>query len=205
DAPKDWDDVLDPKWKGKVLIRNPIESGTMRAIFGAMIARGWTATGKPDSGYAWLKRLDANVKEYTVNPTVLYQKLGRQEGVITLFDMPDIAILKQKGYKVQWSIPTSGTPMLVDAIAIVRGTKHADAAKAYYEFVTSKPALLEAATTFTRIPVRTDIPTAELPAWIQDVRGSIKPMPLDRALMSAHLDEWMRYWDANIRNRSRGS
>ena len=36
DAPKDWADVVDPKWKGKVLIRNPVESGTMRAIFGAM-------------------------------------------------------------------------------------------------------------------------------------------------------------------------
>jgi len=30
-------------------------------------------------------------------------------------------------------------------------------------------------------------------------------MPLDRALLAAHLDEWMRYWDANIRNRSKKS
>jgi hypothetical protein len=29
-------------------------------------------------------------------------------------------------------------------------------------------------------------------------------MPLDRALIAEHLDEWMRYWDSNIRNRSRG-
>jgi hypothetical protein len=26
-------------------------------------------------------------------------------------------------------------------------------------------------------------------------------MPVDRELMAAHLDEWMKYWDANIRNR----
>jgi hypothetical protein len=30
-------------------------------------------------------------------------------------------------------------------------------------------------------------------------------MPLDRALLAKHLDEWMRYWDANIRNRSKKS
>src|ERR1700732_2504204 len=37
DAPKDWDDVLDPKWRDKVLIRNPNPSDSMRAIFGAMM------------------------------------------------------------------------------------------------------------------------------------------------------------------------
>src|SRR5215216_931350 len=39
EAPRDWDDVLDPKWRDKVLIRNPNPSDTMRAIFGAMILR----------------------------------------------------------------------------------------------------------------------------------------------------------------------
>jgi hypothetical protein len=32
----------------------------------------------------------------------------------------------------------------------------------------------------------------------------ITPMPLDRALLTEKLDEWMRYWDANIRNQYRG-
>ena len=96
DAPSDWDDVLDPKWKGKVLIRDPIASGTMRAIFGAIMARSMAQTGKPDAGYEWLRKLDANTREYALNPTLLYQKLGRQEGVITLWDMPDIATLQQR-------------------------------------------------------------------------------------------------------------
>ena len=86
--------MLDPKWKGKILIRDPIASGTMRAIFGAIIARSVARTGSPESGYEWLRKLDANTREYTLNPTILYQKLGRQEGVITLWDMPDIATLK---------------------------------------------------------------------------------------------------------------
>lgn len=205
DAPKDWDDVLDPKWKGKVLIRNPIESGSMRAIFGAMIVRGVQRTGSPEAGYEWLRKLDANTKEYTPNPSVLYTKLGRQEGVITLYNMPDIAILQQRGFHVKYSIPTSGTPLLVDAIAIPRGAKHPMQAKLYYEFVTSKAALQQAASKFTRIPARTDIPADSLPAWIRETRDQIKPMPLDRALLAQHLDEWMKYWDTNIRNRYRGT
>jgi len=201
-APKDWDDVLDPKWKGKLLIRDPIASGTMRAIFGAIIARSVARTGSPQAGYDWLKKLDANTREYVLNPTLLYQKLGRQEGVITLCDMPDIATLQQRtGIPVGYLIPSSGTPVLVDGIAIVKGTKHPKEAKLYYEFVTTPETLKAAADSFLRIPARTDIPVSELPKWIQDAKSKIKPMTVDRVMMAEHLDEWMKYWDANIRNR----
>src|SRR4026207_2313308 len=54
DAPHDWDDLLDPKWHDKVLIRNPNPSDTMRAIFGAMIWRFYKDTGSTDKGYEWL-------------------------------------------------------------------------------------------------------------------------------------------------------
>ena len=204
EAPRDWDDVLDPKWKNQVLIRNPIESGSMRAIFGAMILRSIRETGSPEGGYEWLRRLDANVKEYTADPSILYQKLGRQEGLVTLYNMPDIVIQQRRGYDVEYVFPSSGTPLLVDGIAVVEGTEHADAAHAYYEFVTSREALLTAAEQFTRIPARTDIPADSLPEWVRRAQEQITPMPLDRAMLSERLDEWMRYWDSNIRNQYRG-
>ena len=204
EAPKDWDDVLDPKWKGKILIRDPIASGTMRAIFGAIVARSVARTGSPESGYEWLRKLDANTREYTLNPTILYQKLGRQEGVITLWDMPDIATLQTRlNIPVDYIIPSSGTPLLVDGIAIVKGTDKLEAAKLYYEFVTTPQAMQVSAEKFLRIPARTDIAQAELPQWIQEANRQIKPMPVDRKLMADSLNAWMKYWDSNIRNSGR--
>jgi len=201
-APQDWDDVLDPKWKGKVVIRDPIASGTMRAIFGAMIARSITQTGSPEAGYQWLRRLDANTREYVLNPTILYQKLKTREALVTLWDMPDIALLKEReGAPIDYVIPRSGTPLLVDAIAIVHGTKHPRTARLFYEFVTSEASELAAARKFERIPARSDIPADSLPAWIRKANAQIHPMPVDRTLLSEHLNEWMRYWDAHIRHR----
>jgi iron(III) transport system substrate-binding protein len=205
DAPKDWDDVLDPKWRGKVIIRDPVASGSMRAIFGGIIARSIAQTGSPEAGYEWLRRLDANTKEYTLNPTLLYQKLGRQEGLISLYNMPDIATLRERfNIPVTYVIPSSGTPLLVDAIAIVKGTKRPRAARQYYEFVTTREALLEAARRFRRIPVRTDIPTDSLPPWIREALGQIRPMPGDQRMIADSLDVWMTYWDTRIRNSRRG-
>jgi iron(III) transport system substrate-binding protein len=201
-APHDWDEVLAPRWKGKVLIRDPLGSGSMRAIFAAQIIRGWNASHGPDSGYAWLKKLDASTKEYVANPALLYQKLGRREGLISLYNMPDIAALKSKGIPVSYSIPRSGTPLLVDAIAIVRGAKHPEAARLYYEFVTTPQSLQAAAQKFWRIPARNDLPLDSLPGWVREAMTKIKPMAMDPALLEAHLDEWMKYWDANIRRRN---
>jgi iron(III) transport system substrate-binding protein len=202
EAPKDWDDVLDPRWKGKLVIRDPVASGGMRAIFGAILERSIAATGSTAAGWNWLRRLDVNTKEYTLNPTILYQKLARREGVITLFDMPDLAMLQQRDHiPVSYVFPESGTPLLVDAIAIVKGAHHPDAARAFYEFVTSEPMLVIAARDHLRIPARIDIEDDSLPQWIRTARQQLKPMPMNRAMLADSLDGWMTYWDSHIRHR----
>jgi iron(III) transport system substrate-binding protein len=205
EAPKDWNEVIDPKWKGKVLIRNPVESGTMRAIFGAMLARSIAQTGSTAQGWDWLRKLDANTKEYVLNPALLYQKLGREEGVITLYNMPDIATLEQRTKTpVGFVFPSSGTPLLVDAIALVHGSKQPALAKEFYEYVTTPAAFKDAAVKFLRIPARTDLPVDEMPAVIRRATTELKEMPVDAKLLADSLDTWMKFWDSSIRNSQRG-
>ncbi|HZV13464.1 MAG TPA: extracellular solute-binding protein, partial [Candidatus Kapabacteria bacterium] len=49
-APKDWNELLEPKWKDSIVIREPLASGTMRTIFCALIQREARRTGSVDSG-----------------------------------------------------------------------------------------------------------------------------------------------------------
>jgi iron(III) transport system substrate-binding protein len=201
-APKDWEDVLDPRWKGKVLIRDPMASGTMRAIFGMMVYRGIRAGRDTAAGFDWLRRLDAQTREYVLNPTLLYQKLARQEGLITLWDLPDIEALKAKGaaWPIDYVLPTSGTPVLVDGIAVVRGTKHPERAREFVEWA-GGPGVVPAAREFFRLPARTDVPDDSLPPGLRTVKAALRPEPLDWALLQQKTPEWMRYWDEHVRGK----
>ena len=201
EAPKDWDDVLDLKWRDKILIRNPNPSDSMRAIFGAMIWRFYKDTGSPDKGYDWLRRLDANVHEYTADGTLLMQKLVRREGLVTLWNLPDVWIYKeQKGFPIGYNFPASGTPVITDGIAIVRGAQHEAEAKRFYEFVTTSEALVLAAKKYYRVPVRTDVDRSQLPAWMNE---NVNAMPLDWNVLRKQSGEWLRYWDTEIRDRNK--
>jgi iron(III) transport system substrate-binding protein len=204
EAPREWDDVLDPRWRDQVLIREPLASGTMRAIFAAIIYRESRGTGDPAAGYEWLLRLDAQTKEYVLNPTLLYQKIAREEGLVTLWAMPDIETLRATtDYPIDYLIPESGTPVVVDGIAVVAGTRHPDIARAFVEYVGSEGALLDAAEHFFRIPARTDLDPDALPEWLRAALPRIRPMLVDADLVRERTPEWMRYWDSNVRRRGR--
>ena len=201
EAPRDWDDVLDPKWRDKVLIRNPNPSDTMRVIFGAMIWRFHKDSGKPDEGYNWLRKLDANVHEYTTDGTLMLQKLARREGLVSMWDLPDVWVFKQqKGFPIGYSLPTSGTPVVTDGIAIIRGAPNESEAQRFYEFVTTPDSLVHAAHTYYRIPVRSDIDRKQLPGWMNE---PFKRLDMDWELLRKQGGEWMRYWDTEIRGRNR--
>ncbi len=200
EAPRDWDDVLDPKWRDKILIRNPNPSDSMRAIFGAMIWRFYKDTGNPQKGYDWLRSLDRNVHEYTADGTLLMQKLARREGVLSLWNLPDVWIYKeQRGFPLSYVIPSSGTPVITDGIAVVRGAPNEGEARRFYEFVTTPESFMLAAKSYYRIPVRTDIAREQLPSWMNE---PFARMPLDWDLLRKEGGEWVRFWDTEIRGRS---
>jgi iron(III) transport system substrate-binding protein len=197
-APQDWDELLDPKWKGKITIRYPLASGTMRAIFSAIIWRFYKNSGSPEAGYEWLQKLDANTKSYPANPTLMYLQLARQEALITLWNMPDIELQKQVyGYPFDYVIPKNGTPVLVEGLAIIANCRHPELAQKFYEFITTPERFIVQAEKYFRIPTRTDIPKEKLPAWM--TQTEIKPMDIDWKVFSEKSKEWMKYWDERIK------
>jgi iron(III) transport system substrate-binding protein len=203
DAPRDWDDVLAPRWKDKVIIRDPMASGTMRAIWGLVLLRSLRQTGDTGQGMAWLRRLDGQTKTYTISPALLYEKLVRQEGLISLWDLQDILITQAKGMPLGYVFPRSGTVVIDDGIGLVRGSRHPDAARAFIDFVGSQEAQLLTARKVFRLPARTDLPTDSVPSWIAGVNRDMVVADVDWSLFSQQGPAWMSYWDQHVRGTGR--
>lgn len=199
-APRDWDEVLEPQWRDKVLIRDPVASGTMRAIWGLIIQRGLRQTGDTGWGMAWLRRLDGQTRTYALSPALLDAKLARQEGLVTLWDLPDILIARSKGMPFGYVFPRSGTVVIDDAIAVVRGAPHPEAARLFYEFVGSVDGQLLAADGVFRLPARLDLPPERVPAWVAGVEREMVVEPMDWALLAREGSAWMGYWDQQVRH-----
>jgi len=203
DAPKDWDDVLQPRWRNKVLIRDPMASGTMRAIWGLFIFRSLRETGDTTRAMRWLRHLDAQTVAYTLNPAILDEKLARAEGLVTLWDLPDILISRSKGMPFGYVFPTSGTVVIDDPVGLVRGARHVAAARAFIDFVGSVDAQILAATHVFRLPARHDLPPERVPDWVADVEHEMAVTPMDWSLLAREGPRWMSYWDAHVRNTGR--
>ncbi len=202
-APRDWDEVLEPQWRGKVVIRDPMASGTMRAIWGLILIRSIRRTGDTAQGMDWLRRLDASTRTYALNPAILDAKLARAEGLVTLWDLPDILIGRSKGLPFGYTFPRSGTVVIDDAIALVRGSRHPEAAKAFIDYVGGVEAQLLAASQVFRLPARHDLPADRVPAWVAGVEAEMVVAPMDWGLLARRGAEWMGYWDRHVRGSGR--
>ena len=200
EAPRDWDEVLEPRWKNKVIIRDPMASGTMRAIWGLIMMRSLRQTGDTAKGMAWLRQLDGQTKTYTINPALLYEKLVRQEGLVSLWDLQDILISAAKGMPLGYVFPRSGTVVIEDAIGLVRGSRHPDAARAFIDFVGGEEAQLLAAREVFRLPARDDLPPDSVPYWVAEVKREMIVADMDWDLLSRQGAEWMSYWDQHVRS-----
>jgi iron(III) transport system substrate-binding protein len=198
-APKDWDDLITPAFKDKIVIRDVMASGTMRTIFSAMIYRQYGSSGSPDAGYDWLKKLDANTSVYTPTPDDMYLKLDRGIGTVTLWNLQDALIQPLKNNR-PWSfiIPASGAPVLLDGVGVVNNPKMMDAAVEFENFLLEPQLQGQLAKDYYQIPA-IKLSDADKPEWL--AKMNIKEMNIDWNVLSQKQMEWMDYWSQNIKGK----
>ncbi|QSO51198.1 extracellular solute-binding protein [Alicyclobacillus curvatus] len=196
-VPQDWSDLIKPQYKGKLIFSDVMSSGTLRTVFSAMIYQNGAST--PQKGYAFLKSLDANTKEYAISPTDLYIKMARQEGVITVWDLPDVLVQKyQKNMPFNFVVPKSGSPTVVDCVGVIKGAKDQKAAETFMNFLYSPSEVAFLAKNEYELPTIQGT-LQNMPSWYNGL--NLHAMNLDWNVIDSNQQTWMNYWDQNIKGK----
>jgi iron(III) transport system substrate-binding protein len=194
-APKDWDDLISPQWKDKVIIRDVPASGTMRSIYASMIQRFSADGSNPQPGYDWLRKLDANTVDYAANPADLYVKMSRELGVVSAWNLQDILLQQAAKMPFDYVMPASGAPILVDGVAVIKGGNSVGA-KAFLEFIFDNELRGTLAKDYFQIPA---VPIASEPEWLSKLE--LKPMDVNWDVIAKNETAWITHWNAEIKNK----
>ena len=164
EAPKKWQDLLDIKWKGKVSIGHPGFSGYVGT---------WVLTMKNLYSWSYFDKLEKNKPQIgrSINDTVTALNAGERQVAAgadgsTLFSA-------SRGNPLAVSYPTDGSVLIIAPSAIMKGTKHPNAAKLFMEYLYSVEAAKINAKHFA-IPLRPEVPSPPGAKPISEVK-TIRP------------------------------
>lgn len=147
DAPKNWTDLIDPKWKNQVAVCHPGFSGS---------GGGWAVTMEKLYGWSFFEKLKANAPLVTrsiidtVNVVASGErKIGIGPGSLTVAQAA-------AGRPIETVYPTDGTILGFGPSGILSTAPHPNAAKLFVEFLLSRE-VVELAAGEYNIPVRADV------------------------------------------------
>ena len=200
DAPQTWVDILDPKWKGQIIIRDPTQSGT-----GGTIALSFMAVLGPEQGKDFLLRLDDQVGgRYHESSTQTVLDVARDAYQMAVWN--EAFTLRVK-YEEDFSnlavvYPDSWMTAGLEARIIPNGAPHPEAAKLWMEFESTALAAEDMMKEYDRPVLGSQIPAAEVPEWLQERPSEELPIVnVDWSKIAEVRQDWLNVWSNEIKGR----
>jgi iron(III) transport system substrate-binding protein len=134
-VPTSYKDLLDAKYKGKVVMPHPASSGT-----GYLMVAAWVQTMGDVEAWKFMDGLHENIAVYTHSGSAPCVQAAKGERLAGLgFDMRG-AKEKTNGAPLELVLPSEGAGWDMEASSLMKGSKNLAVAKKVMDWVASKPA-----------------------------------------------------------------
>lgn len=124
-----WGDLLAPELKGEIQIANPNSSGTAYTALASLAQ----IMGE-DQAIAYLKKLNANISQYTKSGSAPVKAAARGETALGIVFMHDAVAQTAEGFPIKSIAPCEGTGYEIGSMSIIKGTRNLDNAKVWYDW-----------------------------------------------------------------------
>jgi iron(III) transport system substrate-binding protein len=128
-VPKCWKDLVNPVYKGEVMLSNPNSSGT-----GYLMLASLVQIFGEDEAFNYLKALNANVNQYARSGIGPMSAVIRGETAIGSTVLHGVINEIVRGFPVKAILPCEGVGYEVGSMAIIKGTRHLDNARKYFDW-----------------------------------------------------------------------
>jgi len=133
--PKCWADLTKPEYKGHIQMANPNSSGTAYTTLATIVQ----LLGE-DKGFDFMKALHKNINQYTKSGSAPIKAAARGETTIGIVFMHDAVAQAVAGFPIKVVAPCEGTGYEIGSMSIIKGARHMEEAKKYYDWALSADA-----------------------------------------------------------------
>ncbi|MBL5768991.1 ABC transporter substrate-binding protein [Heyndrickxia sporothermodurans] len=171
EAPKTWEDLLDPKWKGKIQFSNPAASGTSTLmVLSYMMQHG------EKEGWEYFKKLSKQANSIPDSGSGPTKAVSMGEAYIGVgFDFMAYE-QKAKGESVDFVVPDK-TPILVNPASLVEKGPNPKGGKKFIDFLLSKEGQQILANWY-HIPLNPDV-KSKTPLTLEKVKPHAVDLDID--------------------------
>lgn len=134
-APKCWEDLTNPIYKGEIQIADPQSSGTAYTAL-ATFDQLWGE----EKAFDYLKKLNVNISQYTKSGIAPARNAARGEAAIGIGFLHDYSLEKEKNAPLDLIVPCEGTGYEIGGVSIIKGARNMDNAKLFVDWALSKEA-----------------------------------------------------------------
>ncbi len=188
--PATWDDLLDPAWKGKIIMPSPITTGGGYILLATQVFRFNKDEAK---AMDFMKKLHANVAQYIDSSPNAIQMVAKGQFVGAPNWAHDILTSKNQGNPVALDI-ISDTGNEVGSVSIIKGGPNTAGAKAFVDWMLTKSAGALNVKLSNRDSVLPDVP----PAPGAPTLDTVKMVNYDGAWAASNQQRLVKLWQTTV-------